>query len=248
MATPRKLRCRVKRIIAHGDHVFSVHLAPAQPAPAFRPGQFLHLTVNEYDPSGFWPESRVFSIASAPTRRDELAICYSVRGRYTARMERELCEGREVWIKLPYGEFVIDPSRDTVLFAGGTGISAFTAFLDGLHPEHPRRVWLIYGARTPELLIQRGAVLEWIARLPRLQAVLMAESGMPGADIPAQVRPNALICRAGRTSVEAVWPLIPEALAFVYYLSGPPAMLATLAADLRGSGVAAADIRTDAWE
>lgn len=234
--------------MAHGDHVFTLRLAPDQPAPAFRPGQFLHLTVNEYDPSGFWPESRVFSIASAPARRDELTICYSVRGRYTARMERELCEGRDVWIKLPYGEFVIDPSRDTVLMAGGTGISAFTAFLEGLQPKHARQVWLIYGARTPELLIHRNAVQEWTARIPRLQAVLTTESGMPSADLPARAQPNAPICRAGRINVDTIWSLIPNPSAYVYYLSGPPAMLTTLSADLSRNGITAADIRTDAWE
>ena len=27
---------------------------------------------------------------------------------FTARMERDLVEGREVWVKMPYGDFVID--------------------------------------------------------------------------------------------------------------------------------------------
>ena len=32
----------------------------------FKPGQFLHLALDAFEPGGFWPESRVFSIASAP--------------------------------------------------------------------------------------------------------------------------------------------------------------------------------------
>jgi len=90
MPTPQKLRCQVQKISNHGDHVYTVNLAPERPIPRFRPGQFLHLALDDYDHSGFWPESRVFSIASSITQRNVLRISYSVRGRYTARMENEL--------------------------------------------------------------------------------------------------------------------------------------------------------------
>jgi len=65
MATPQKLRCRIQKITDHGDHVYTADLSPERPLPRFKPGQFLHLTLDDYDPSGFWPESRVFSIASS---------------------------------------------------------------------------------------------------------------------------------------------------------------------------------------
>ena len=45
---------------------------------------------------------------------------------------RELREGQGVWVKLPYGEFVIPDADNVVLLAGGTGITAFIAFIDGL--------------------------------------------------------------------------------------------------------------------
>ena len=90
MATPQKLRCLVNKITDHGDHVYTVDLSLERPLPRFKPGQFLHLALDDYDPSGFWPESRVFSIASSITQRNVLRISYSVRGRYTARMENEL--------------------------------------------------------------------------------------------------------------------------------------------------------------
>src|SRR5580765_6484920 len=134
MSMPRKMRCRVDAITDHGERVYTVELAPEKPAPTFSPGQFLHLTVDAYDPSSFWPESRVFSIASSPQDRGRLRICYSVKGRYTTRMEQTLRVGGEIWIKLPYGNFIIDRAADSVLLAGGTGISAFTAFLEALDP------------------------------------------------------------------------------------------------------------------
>jgi hypothetical protein len=95
MSMARKIRCAVERITDHGDRVYTVELTPETPVPAFRPGQFLHLALDAYDPSGFWPESRVFSIASAPSQRRALRIAYSVKGAYTIRMEQELRAGGE---------------------------------------------------------------------------------------------------------------------------------------------------------
>jgi len=155
---PQKLRCRIQKITDHGDHVYTVELLPESRMPIFRPGQFLHLALDQYDPSSFWPESRVFSIANSPNQRDHLKISYSVRGRYTARMENELNEGRMVWVKLPYGDFVIRDAGNVALLAGGTGITAFTAFLGNLMPDHPNMVYLAYGARNQSLLIYRDMI------------------------------------------------------------------------------------------
>ena len=62
----QKLNCVVEQVIDHGERVYTLALRPERPVPRFRPGQFLHLALDPYDPSGFWPESRVFSIASPP--------------------------------------------------------------------------------------------------------------------------------------------------------------------------------------
>ena len=51
------------------------------------------------------------------------------------------------------GEFTVERDRDAVLFAGGTGVTAFTAFLASLTPDRLQRVALFYGARTPDLFV-----------------------------------------------------------------------------------------------
>jgi ferredoxin-NADP reductase len=92
--------------------------------PNFQPGQFLHLALDPFDPAGgFWPESRVFSIASLPTD-PELTIAYAVKGAFTRRMRAEIKTGKELWVKLPYGHFSLSasPGEEIVLVAGGTGI------------------------------------------------------------------------------------------------------------------------------
>jgi ferredoxin-NADP reductase len=157
---PQKLRCEVSNVVDHGERVYSVLLKPERPAPRFSPGQFLHLALDPYRSGDFWPDSRVFSIASSPTERDGLRITYAVKGAFTTRMETELAEGREVWVKLPYGEFTIAGDADVCLIAGGTGITAFTAFLAGLQAENRQQIDLFYGARQPGLLVYRPLVQE----------------------------------------------------------------------------------------
>jgi len=236
-----KLPCEVEQIVDHGDRVYTVLLRPARPAPSFRAGQFLHLALDAYDPSRFWPESRVFSIASPPTDRGCLRILYSVRGRFTARMETDLTTGRNVWIKMPYGEFVIDKEKDVVLFAGGTGISAFTAFLEALTPETSQSIVLAYGARSDRLLVCRDLVERCANRTPALRPYFFVEDASPregptgGHDI-------------GQISVAAMWSRFEHLTNAAYYISGPPAMLKRIGEDLRVRGVSSQAIHIDAWE
>ncbi len=109
MAVTRKLACEVRSVTDHGERVYTVELEPSMPVPRFKPGQFMHLALDPYEPGGFWPDSRVFSIASSPGERHRLTITYAVKGVFTTRMERELAPGVPVWAKLPYGEFMVDP-------------------------------------------------------------------------------------------------------------------------------------------
>jgi ferredoxin-NADP reductase len=214
----------------HGERVYTVQLSPSSGVAHFKPGQFLHLALDPYEPGGFWPESRVFSIASSPRERDRLAITYAVKGAFTTRMERELAPGRTVWVKLPYGEFVVDPGNDAVLFAGGTGVTAFTAFLQSLLPDQARRVLLYYGARKPNLFVY-GPLAEACARdVPSLSCNFVCEE------------------THGRLQVDAAWPAIAPLRDPVFYLSGPPQMLSALTAQLREHGVSQEVIRTDARE
>lgn len=239
MTTPQKLRCQVKSVISHGDQVYTIELLPdVPPVPRFKAGQFFHLALDPYDPSGFWPESRVFSIASSPRQRDKIKFTYAVKGRYTSRMEKEVVAGRGVWVKMPYGEFLVNLNRPVILLAGGTGITAFTAFLDDLVDSPPCPVTVFYGARQRDLLIYRSLVDRCVQNLNGLQAFYSLESLDQGA-------PNEL---PGQISIASVWQHTPNPTLSSFYISGPPAMLKTLSSELRDRGVKGQDIHIDAWE
>ncbi len=230
MAVVRKIPCVVQDVIDHGERVYTVQLEPSMPVPQFRPGQFLHLAIDEYDGVGFWPESRVFSIASSPRLRDRLTITYAVKGAFTTRMERELVPGARVWVKLPYGEFVVDATSDAVLFAGGTGVTAFTAFLQSLSPDVATRILLFYGARTPKLFVYGPLAQACATEVPSLTCNLVCEETQ------------------GRLEVNAAWPAIASLHDPVFYLSGPPPMLGALTKQLVERDVPPVRIRIDAWE
>lgn len=234
---PQKIQCTVTNVIDHGERVYSIFLKPVSLVPRFRPGQFLHLALDPYTPGDFWPESRVFSIASSPESRDELRITYAVKGQFTSRMEAEIQAGSQVWVKLPYGEFMINNEGDACLLAGGTGITAFTAFLAGLPPEYPRTVHLFYGARRPELLIFQPLAEEAHKRCPSIHPVYMVEQGSEGTEF-----------ECGRINLDRVWQLIPEPLSVNYYLAGPPEMLKVLTQGLIQRNVSLSRILTDEWE
>ena len=234
---PQKVHCTVTQVIDHGERVYSLFLKPDFPAPRFRPGQFLHLALDPYTPGDFWPESRVFSIASAPEERSMLRITYAVKGQFTTRMESEIQPGSHVWVKLPYGEFIISPESDACLLAGGTGMTAFTAFLAGLQPSYARHVHLFYGARCPELLIFRALVETTRQHCSQLHAFYMVEQGSDEVNfIP------------GRIDLDMVWKSLADPIATTYYLAGPPEMLRVLTRGLGARGVQQRQIIIDAWE
>jgi ferredoxin-NADP reductase len=232
-----KIHCRITEIQEHGERVYSLFLQPESTVPYFAPGQYLNLALDNYQPGAAWPESRSFSIASAPEERSQLRITYAVKGRFSTRMEAELHSGSPVWVDMPYGEFIINTGKDVCLLAGGTGVAAFTGFLAGLQATYPHQVHLFYGARQPSQLIYRSLVQAAAQRCPSLQVRYFAEQEWDGTD-----------CRPGRIEAETVFRSVPNPLALTYYLAGPPGMVQALTVGLVGRGVEAGKIVAEAWE
>jgi len=240
MAQPIRVRAKVTEIAVHAPNVRSFVLAPERPAPRFRPGQFLHLALDPYDPSQHWPESRVFSIASPPEDRDRLRITVSAVGDFTRRMMR-LGEGDEVWVKLPFGDFVIEPqgAAPLILIAGGTGITPFVSFLASSGASASAPVRVLYGVRRSDLLIYRAVLDQAAKRFVDLRWQAFVEESAAADEL------------AGRLSIEAALSSAHEAGApgsATFHLSGPPQMLRLFQLGLAAAGVPQAQIRADAWD
>ena len=235
MATPVKVKVLVTRAVKHTPSVVSYQFEPQGRVPKFHPGQFLHLALDAYSPDRPWPESRVFSIASATSERArELAVTISVKGAYTQRIFSTLQEGSECWLKLPYGEFLFPSDVRLVLVAGGVGITPYLSLLQRLlEVKSDQPVQLFYGVRSAPLHLFGDLLDRCSAELPNFSKTVYCEDGsVPG--------------KTGILDIDAIHAAAPADALF--FLSGPPAMIHLFKARLLGLGVAGECIRVDDWE
>jgi NAD(P)H-flavin reductase len=247
MANPIKVPATISSIIDHSGGVYSLLLEPLKRIPKYRPGQFLHFALDDYDPQGgFWPESRVFSIASFSS--ESVSLIYSVKGKFTKRMSLELHEGKKVWLKLPYGDFVIDASTETdqsvVLVAGGTGISPYVSYLQKeLSCPSNRRIHLIYGIKNHALFQFSDILKDCKQKVKGFSMDLFIEQAGNEAFIFDSIEPVY-----GIIDINYVWNKGIEFNNPVFFLSGPPGMIQSLKKELSGRGIARSSIKIDEWQ
>lgn len=249
MPQPVRLRAKVEHTVDHAPGLRSLVLTPERPVPRFKPGQFLHLALDSWDPSAHWPDSRAFSIASAPESRNRLQVTVSEVGRFTARV-MESNPGDTVWLKLPYGDFVVEsrPQSPVVLVAGGTGVAPFVSLVTSeVALEGP--VHLVYGVRNPDLLIYREALDAAAERNPLVTWQAFVEEGECDGAVRGRLSPAVALDAAAVVdgAVAAGDEASGVGSAAVFYLSGPPAMIADLSVGLAEAGVEPERIRVDAW-
>ncbi|MGC8928829.1 MAG: ferredoxin--NADP reductase [Myxococcota bacterium] len=227
-------------VIYHSDSVSSVFLVPDKKIPKFLPGQFLHFTLDEYDPStGFWPESRVFSIASAPVE-NRIRITYSVKGRFTKRMYDEIKINNYYWIKMPYGHFNINSDENIVLIAGGTGITPFISFLKSCTDKSNLNVSLFYGIRKRSLFIFEDEILKARGNLPQMKMSLYCED-------EEFFLTDELKVKKGLINREEIISTISNSNPTIY-MSGPKEMIDSFKGYLIHNGILEERIRLDEWE
>jgi|WetSurMetagenome_2_1015567.scaffolds.fasta_scaffold459111_2 ferredoxin-NADP reductase len=227
MAIVKKYPAKVLALEKKAGGVYSVELQTEGKPFQYYPGQFLHLALDEYDPAVAWPESRCFSIQTPPGN-DTLRITFSVKGSFTARMESELISGKQVTLKLPYGElFTQEHSHiNTAFVSGGTGITPFLSlFNDSSFSTYSNPV-LFAGFRKKELNFYQRELHKALQINPAFRTMCFFENEQGLID-PVEIT---------RTHPEAV------------FISGPPAMIRFYKNILLECGIDQKNIKTDDWE
>jgi len=229
MAMVKKYPAEVLAVKQPIENVYSVDMKTTGRSFKYYPGQFLHLALDEYDPGSGWPESRCFSMQTPPGS-DLLRITYAVKGSFTTRMASELVPGKQVTLKLPYGDlFIQDHNKETAIFiAGGTGITPFLSlFNDNSFKTYSRSV-LFAGFRNRSMNLYQDELSEAAKINPSFKTRYYYEDG------------NGLI------NIDDV--LNESGNDRTYFISGPLAMIAFFRQSLQTNGINPSQIKTDDWE
>ena len=208
--------------------IYTVEFKSLERPYKYAPGQFLHIAIDEeYDGIGQWPESRCFSMQSDPAE-EVIRITYAVKGNFTQEMEKTLKVGREVWLKLPFGELFTQPHNktNTVFIAGGTGVTPFLSlfthetFRDYQNPK----IYLGYKNEDYYIYQKEFATI----KNDNAQITIFYENKDGVIDIARIYEQN------GNDSS--------------YFISGPPVMIKIFKEKLIEFGVPKEHVLTDDWE
>ena len=205
----------------------------------FRAGQALDMTLlapPETDAEG---NTRAFSIASAPFDGD-LMIATRMRDTAFKRVLGKAALGVEVKIEGPSGSFTLHrkAEKSAVFLAGGIGITPFLSIIRQATYEHlPHQIHLFYSNRRPEDsafldLLSEAAnqnrnfhLIATMAEMDKFHREWNGETGFINKDMLVRH--------------------LPSLQGPIYYLAGPPAMVAAMRRMLTEAGVDEDDIRTE---
>jgi NAD(P)H-flavin reductase len=238
MSIIKKYKSKVEKITNPIPGIYTISFSSDKKF-IYNPGQFLHLSLDEYDGAGQWPESRCFSMQSSPNE-ETLKITFAVKGNFTKRMSQELHGGKVLWLKMPYGDiFQRNHDKNNCVFiAGGTGVTPFLSlfthesFKEYINPR------IYFGFRTKEYNIYNDElnVMQKISEIHtnsyHSQETKFVEFAYEDTDGLIDI--NKIFSKCGVHST--------------YFISGPPVMIKSFKKFLLDKAVLENNIITDDWE
>jgi len=136
---------------------------PAGKTPGFLPGQFITVFLKR----GEELVKRQYSLSSPPHITEYMELCVKrIDGGFASNYLCNLKVGDTLLVQGPYGKFVLhEPlDHDPIFVATGTGVAPFLSMIKSLlHLGTTREIWLFFGVRYEEEIIDR-AELEALAR------------------------------------------------------------------------------------
>ena len=205
----------VERITAHTHDIRTLRfrLDEADEMP-FEAGQYVEVEVPGGD-----DEWRAYSMSNPPHEKGVIEITVKVisGGRFSSRIDREICEGCRLRLRGPLGQFAVRLShRPMIMVAGGSGMGPIRAMVhDLVAKDNERPVVFFYGARTDKdlFLVEEFRAIEaqhrWFEFVPVLSEAERCERW------------------TGETGLvtEAVARRFDGFRGYEGYLCGPPAMI-----------------------
>ncbi len=205
----------------------------------FKAGQYIDMTLLNPPETDSEGNIRSFSIASGP---DEETLMVATRMRDTAfkRVLKTMPLGTTVKIEGPLGSFSLhsNTSRPAVFLAGGIGITPFHSMIvNAAHRGLVQQIVLLYSNRRPE----DSAFLEQLQQLGSKNKNYQ----IIGVMTEMQKSKQAWSGETGFIDKAMLVRFVPDLAAPIYYIAGPPAMVAAMKETLVKAGVNEDDIRSE---
>ena len=205
----------------------------------FRAGQSIDLTLLNPPETDAEGNTRAFSLVSAPFDSD-LMIATRMRDTAFKRVLRKAALPLEVKIEGPSGSFVLHRrvEKAGVFLAGGIGITPFVSIIrQATHDRAPHQLYLFYSNRRPEDAAFLDLLTDAAKQNPNFHLIAtMTEMDKSHREWK------------GETSFinkDMLAKHLPSLEGPIYYLAGPPAMVAAMRRMLTEAGVDEDDIRTE---
>jgi ferredoxin-NADP reductase len=205
----------------------------------FKAGQSIDLTLlnpAETDAEG---NTRTFSIASAP-EEDELLLATRLRDTAFKRILRNMQPGTKLKLDGPMGSFNLhkNASKPAVFLAGGIGITPFLSMIrEAARQKDPHQIYLFYSNRRPEDA----------AFMDELDAAQKRNPNFHLVATMAEMDKSKKSWNGERGFIDAA--MLQRHLAQlngpIYYVAGPPAMVAAMNEMLVKAGVDEDDVRAE---
>ena len=205
----------------------------------FKAGQSVDLTLIDPPESDSEGNTRTFSIASAP-QDSELMVATRMRDSAFKRVLALLPIGSPMQVDGPMGSFTLhqNAAKPAVFLTGGIGITPFLSMArQAVAEKLPRSLYLFYSNRRPE----DAAFLEDIQNLADASSTFHFIPTMTKMARSSQAwhGPTGFIDR------EMLVGQLSNLHGPIYYLAGPPGMVAAMRQMLSSAGVDEDDIRTE---
>lgn len=205
----------------------------------FKAGQFGILTLINPPETDGEGNTRTFSIASAPAE-SELMVATRMRDTAFKRVLNTMPLGTEVQVAGPSGSLTLhqDAALPAVFLAGGIGITPFRSIIvQAQRDNRGRRLFLFYSNRRPE----DAAFLEELQALAHQNPQFTLVGTMTAMDKSRRMWSG----ERGFLNEEMLGKFIGGLAARIYYIAGPPRMVAAMQALLIGAKVSKDSIRAE---
>ncbi len=207
----------------------------------FKAGQYINLTLSGCEPELGSSDSmtHTFSIASSPCD-EELVVTTRMRNTAFKQTISSLQIGSRAKIEGPMGSFSLhkNTARPAVFLAGGIGIAPFLSMLSYATKEKLRHPIVLFYANR---YLEDAAFIDTLWKLERANPRFRC--------LPTLTRAtnnnNGWIGKAGHISPEMLVTHVGGLRGPIYYIAGPPAMVAGARQTLGEVGVDEDDIRRE---